>query len=514
MKSRILSTVLCFAVLITTFALVFRFPSEPKKEETGSEPIENATSQEQTQEGAITVSRAFVEETAHDAEDFFTELAYGKVTAYESVLSDLILRLGQSSKYLKEEIQDYYGATYFSKIADLLENVRKTPFSDCADFNSRAGKILTELKNSYPSQEAEAQDDKDSIYYPKFDTEVGGTASLALLSVFRQQYQNSTGSILLTFAGNTVLGDTLLTVDSENSFKNKQEKSKYSYPLYQTSAILCSDTATFSNLQAPLTESIQTSNTSGAYKGLPSYGKNLKDGGIDIVSISDPGILEYGAQGKEDTKKNLSEGRVSYSQEGTIYSFKSPLGMIAYLTYDIIEEIQADVNQGFTEAPKQDIAAAKEDGAKFVIVHFNWVTKESNPWDPCMAQVLTTRAAVDNGADLVFGSHPDSIQAIEQYNGVSVVYSAGNLFKQDAEPQEAFLFQQAFKLDEEGNAKPGEIFIVPLHFIDGLPALALSSKDAETMRTKLATVSRTVRYGVGKRADFTLEELNFIAIEN
>lgn len=513
MKSRILSVVLCFAVLITTFALVSRFPNTTKNEETKSDGVENHDNATQTQESSSIVSDAYISETAHDAEDFFTELAYGKVTSYETKLADLILRLEQSSKQLKEKLQDYYGATYFSKIAELLRDIQATPFADCENFSSRTSKILTELENSYPTQETNTLDEKNAIYYPKFDTEVSGTTALGLLSIFRQQFQKSTGSILLTFAGNTVLGDTLLSVDSENSFKNKQEKSKYSYPLYKTASVFCSDTASFTNLEAPLTESIETSSTSGAYKGLPSYAKNLQNGGIDIVSISSPGILEYGSQGKADTKKNLTENKISCSQEGTICYYDSPLGSIAYLTYDIIDEINADVNQGFTEPPKQDIAAAKEAGAKFVIVHFNWITKEANDWDPCMAQVLTTRAAVDNGADLVFGSHPDAIQSIEQYNGVSVVYSAGTLFKQDAQPKESFIFQQAFKLDEEGNAKPGEILIVPISFEDGLPTLKLGSNDAQTMKKNLADVSRTLRYGVGKRADFTLEELKFVTLE-
>ena len=173
--------------------------------------------------------------------------------------------------------------------------------------------------------------------------------------------------------------------------------------------------------------------TTGVVKGLPSYAEHLKNSGIDVVSIANPGTLGYGSSGKEDTKQALIDAKLSFTDEGTVSYLETEIGTVAYLSYDIVDEVKGNSGGAFIDAPKQDIAAAKAAGAKLVVVNFNWITTEKNNWDPCMAQVLTTRAAVDNGAGLVIGSHPDSIQAIERYKGVCVIYSTGTLFKKGIE---------------------------------------------------------------------------------
>ncbi|MBR3837586.1 MAG: CapA family protein [Clostridia bacterium] len=515
MKAKILSFILCLAVLAGTFALVFRFPDEafspPKTQEIPVTEPENKTG-----EGAEVAASSlnFVNETGHDAEDLLKELAYGESKQYENALADLVLRLDKSADYLKDEALDYYGATYYAKIADLFEDVLNTPFTDSENFGSRVSKLLTELSNARPDDQARTGTDVEYGYCPKFDTEPSGTTALAMLAIFRQQYQKSTGSVLLTFGGNALIGDTLLGAEEENSFKKQQEKSKYPYPFHKVSSILGTDSSSFINLAVPLTENIGGVDSAGAIKGVPAYASLLRKSSIEAVSISDPRILGFGSEGKQDTEKALKDAAVNFSDEGTICYQDTALGKVAYLTYHLIDEIQADANGAFVEAPKQDIAAAKAAGAKFVVVHFNWLTAEKNAWDPCMAQVLSTRAAVDNGANLVIGSHPDSIQAVEKYKDVAIIYSPGNLYKQGANAT-AFIFQQAFTLNEAGEAVPGTMLFIPVKADEaqgGAPTLALDSVSAQAFKNEVTSVSKTVKFGVGKKAAFTIEELGIISI--
>ena len=105
-----------------------------------------------------------------------------------------------------------------------------------------------------------------------------------------------------------------------------------------------------------------------------------------------------------------------------------------------------------------------------------------------MNQVLTARAAVDNGADLVLGTHPNSIEAIEIYKGVSIVYSPGNLSNKTGAGASSFLFQQAFSLDDSGKAVHGAIQVFPLAGAsdgNGVPALVLDAAGAKKFASSL-----------------------------
>lgn len=513
MKSKIISIFLCVLVLVATFYLIVKAPTEV------SDPKEEQKTQEDFQDEAekTGVSRAFVINTAHDAEDLMEDLAYGSVKDYKKSLTDITDRLSRSAEYLKTELKDYYGATYFTKVSEIFQDVLKTPFENSALFSERVTKILIELQNAYPSAAAEELDEnhpETPMYYPKFDTGPNGTTTLALLAVYRLQYQENNDCVLLTFGGNMVAGDPLLDGEKEGSFKSRYEKDSR-YPLIYLSSVLLNDTATFANLETPLTESIGDTSAAGSIKGLPEYANALKKGGIDLVSIANRNVLSFGETGKTDTKKALEKAKLTYSDEGNISYYDTKIGKVAFLTYDIVDEIRADLNLTYSDAVKTDIASAKANGAKIIITHFNWVNTEKNPADASLSQILTARAAVDNGAHLVFGSHTGEMEGIERYKNVSIVYSTGDLFNRSSGSENTFLFQQAFSLDENGSVVPGQIQVLPLASSgsdSGKPSFILDAATVESFREYMRTASSTARYGVGKRADFTLDELNLITI--
>jgi poly-gamma-glutamate synthesis protein (capsule biosynthesis protein) len=512
MKRKIISTLLCLVAIGATFWLLFYGPSEPLPSPTTEEAI---TLPDTEQDVPTTLSRTYVIKAAHDVEDLIDRLAVGADKSYEKSIPDLAERFQKSAEYLKDELSDFEGASYFTIISGILQDLAATPFTDSVSFSQRVSQILTSLESAYPAEAAQKinPNDADSpMYYPSFDTNANGKTAAALLAVYRQQVQKNSNSVLITVGGNVIFGDTLLGSEDENSFQSLQQKNELPYPFYKLSPILLTDSASFANLEAPLTESIGTATEAGSIKGLPKYASLLKSAGIDGVSLGNSSILSYGEEGKNDTKAALDEAGVIYSDEGKIAYQQTSLGIAAFLTYDIIEEIGKNVNLTYADAPKQDIAAAREAGAKFIVVQFNWVNTEKKDWDPCMSQILTARAAVDNGADLVFGSHTNAIEAIEQYKGKSIVYSAGDLFtKQNTS---TFLFQQAFTLDSEGNAVPGEMFLLPIMKGEGgIPTPVLDAESATAFQNEIIKASSTVRYGTEKKNGFSKDKLNMIFIQ-
>ncbi len=77
----------------------------------------------------------------------------------------------------------------------------------------------------------------------------------------------------------------------------------------------------------------------------------------------------------------------------------------------------------------QDIDAAQAQ-ADLVIPFFHWGVEYTK--DPTTTQQQAAHLAIDSGADMVLGSHPHWMQAIESYKGRLIIYCLGNfVFDQD-----------------------------------------------------------------------------------
>ena len=83
---------------------------------------------------------------------------------------------------------------------------------------------------------------------------------------------------------------------------------------------------------------------------------------------------------------------------------------------------------------------------------------------PTEEQKQVGHAAIDAGADIVFGSHPHVLQPIEEYGGGILFYSLGNFsFGGNGAPRDydTALVQQEIIRDGEGNVRLGQLTVVP-----------------------------------------------------
>ena len=80
------------------------------------------------------------------------------------------------------------------------------------------------------------------------------------------------------------------------------------------------------------------------------------------------------------------------------------------------------------EPIKKSIADAKQDGAEIVVAYFHW--GEEYQREPNASQREVAQMAADNGADIIFASHPHVIQPMEMLDSggkkVPVYWSMGN----------------------------------------------------------------------------------------
>ena len=120
------------------------------------------------------------------------------------------------------------------------------------------------------------------------------------------------------------------------------------------------------------------------------------------------------------------------------------------------------------EGPKQaDIVAAiaeleANEEVDLVVLSAHW--GKENTFKANATQKDLAHAAIDAGADIVYGTHPHTLQPIEEYNGGIIFYSLGNFaFGGNNNPKDynTALVQQEVIRDVDGTIKLGQLTIVP-----------------------------------------------------
>ncbi len=79
----------------------------------------------------------------------------------------------------------------------------------------------------------------------------------------------------------------------------------------------------------------------------------------------------------------------------------------------------------------EDIAAAKQLKSDFIMVSLHWGVENSHM--PTPDQVAIAHKIIDEGADLIWGHHPHTIQPVELYKNKIIAYSLGNFAFRDIE---------------------------------------------------------------------------------
>jgi poly-gamma-glutamate capsule biosynthesis protein CapA/YwtB (metallophosphatase superfamily) len=202
------------------------------------------------------------------------------------------------------------------------------------------------------------------------------------------------------------------------------------------------------NLECPFTERGEIVFKNFNFRARPSLVDALTAGGVDVVSLANNHIMDYGSDGLDDTLSTLDETGIRHFGAGaTLAGAREPVIVevkgvrIAFLGYLFLGDQHPEPYEIFAtdDQPgaaghyddvdrlqsmiEEDIQSAKE-RADHVIPFFHW--GREGQADPMPYQVALAHAAIDAGASAVLGSHPHNLQGIEVYNGAPIAYSLGN----------------------------------------------------------------------------------------
>ena len=177
----------------------------------------------------------------------------------------------------------------------------------------------------------------------------------------------------------------------------------------------------------------------------PSYVAAFLDMGVDIVSLANNHILDYGPEALEETFAVLDTAGIRYAGaggskaramepqiievNGKKFGFLAASRVIPVASWNV--ENQTPGVFATYDATALDAAIAetkKECDYLTVFVHWGLEHREY----PEDYEHTLAAGYVDAGADLVIGSHSHCLQGVEYINGKPVFYSLGNfLFGQD-----------------------------------------------------------------------------------
>lgn len=270
------------------------------------------------------------------------------------------------------------------------------------------------------------------------------------------------GSVVITLSA---VGDVTIGKNAQHSGSSIFEKelarqdNDINFIFRNVKDILAEDDVTIINFEGVLAEeySIPKNKRENSFLfiGPTSYAEALVNGSVEIATIENNHIDDFGDAGRKSTQETLSANDITWADEYNMASYETQgvkIAVLSYKTFDYYDTLNSKV--------PREVAAAKETH-DLVIVCFHWGAEKD--YYPNKNQRNLAHATIDAGADLIIGHHSHRINPIEQYNGKYIVYSVGNFsFAGNSKPDDmsTFIFQTRFRM-KDGEIMNNSFRIIP-----------------------------------------------------
>jgi poly-gamma-glutamate synthesis protein (capsule biosynthesis protein) len=185
------------------------------------------------------------------------------------------------------------------------------------------------------------------------------------------------------------------------------------------------------------------------FRARPELVKILQDGSVDVVTLANNHLADWGDDGVKDTIDTLDHAHIHHFGAGTsLKQARHPavlerhgrkvgfLGWYFQADPDMIEppDVYATKKHAGVAGCYKDLDCIRkmvredlESLAKkvdFMVPYFHWGHEGS--YQVRDYQIELAHQCVDAGARAVLGAHPHRVQGIEVYRGTPVFYSLGN----------------------------------------------------------------------------------------
>ena len=304
--------------------------------------------------------------------------------------------------------------------------------------------------------------------------------------------------VSVLFGGDVTLGFHYEEYVDEQVKKGKPKDVMLAHGFAKVKAIAEKADLFVVNLECPFTESGDKVPKNFNFKARPELVASLQSGSVDVVSLANNHLLDYGPSGLADTQATLDGAKIVHFGAGqSLAAARAPAIVtvkgvkIAFLGYFFLgdrniepKEVIATESTPGVAGHHSDLAAmrawlvedvkAARTKADLVIPFFHWGREGKSSPEPY--QIELAHLAIDTGAAAVVGSHPHVLQGIELYQGRPILYSLGNfVFGGNWDPRDKRTAMVRMELDARGVRKTT---VIPA-FSDRFPEVPIQPYPAE-----------------------------------
>lgn len=265
-----------------------------------------------------------------------------------------------------------------------------------------------------------------------------------------------TKTVTISAVGDCTLGwDTKFTDENRFDTYLKKNNEDYGYYFSKVKNVFEKDDLTIINLEGTFTSYTEKFKKTFNFSAPEEYKNILPLGNVDVVSFANNHTYDYGETGYNDTINALDSINMPYySYERYLVENINGVKVGFFALLDVKCERYEDIDEALNTLKQQE--------CDIIVASMHWGVEGEDK--QCEAQEKMGHYLIDNGVDLVLGSHPHKIQGIEKYKDRYIVYSLGNFcFGGNTNPKDkdTMIFQQTFTLDENGLNLDDNINIIP-----------------------------------------------------
>ncbi len=343
-----------------------------------------------------------------------------ELTDEAQVLIEDLLRLSNTNNTcgypLDESFYLWLYAKYGEDMLDKLENKLKVG-GDAGCYYNVTGNTLHVLWVYYCADLGIHTDYLENVYIKNVDAK---------------------SDVVIDFAGDINFDDSWGNMEIMLSLENNPEHcfgKSLLEEMRSADIFMINNECTYTEEGEPLPDKAYT------FKAKPEYARSLTDLGVDIVSVANNHVYDYGEIGLLATLKTLEDLNMPYVGAGRNLDEASKIvyfivngRKIAFTSATQVER-SYNFTKEATEStpgvlktlnPDNYLKVIKEANTKadYVIAYVHWGTEDTDEMGA--DQRALGIKYIESGADVVVGGHTHCIQGFEYYGGVPILYSLGN----------------------------------------------------------------------------------------
>ena len=300
--------------------------------------------------------------------------------------------------------------------------------------NNYGMSVIKEIKDSYASNN----------YDDKLWHSITGKSIKVLRDNYNKEYEkidnvkvlDKKDKVTLSFVGDISLADNFDIMP----YYDKRGEEIYGILSKKVVDIMNNADIMVANNEFTISDRGSPLNKQYTFRASPSRLNIYKEMGVDLVSIANNHIYDYGEEAFQDSLKYLKEYDIPYVGAGTnIEEAKRAFYYIAggykisfisasRAEKNIITPGATSTSSGVFRCYDNEllINTIKEEKEKsdYVILLIHWGKEDSHELEEVMLK--TSKEYVDAGADLVVGSHAHLLQGMEFYKDKLIAYNLGD----------------------------------------------------------------------------------------